>query len=65
MAEIGKKYEALVPNIDRPRCIDGSLDMRYSVNKGLNKYGYYPVKREGPTAKELQDKIEKVIAQLI
>ena len=24
----------------RPRCSDGSLDMRYSVNQGLQKHGY-------------------------
>ena len=30
-----------------PRCKDGSLDMRYRDNRGLNKYGYESSEAQG------------------
>jgi len=32
----------LINSDDRPRCVDGSLDMRFAVNKGLDKYTELP-----------------------
>ena len=50
LADVGKKYEKLAPCLDRPRCMNGSLDMRYGLNRGLSKYGIYESKQQGPSA---------------
>ena len=34
----GPKKSLPVINDGRPRCIDGSLDKRFKVNRGLDKY---------------------------
>ena len=49
ISDLALKYEKSMVYMDRPRCIDGSLDMRFKVNRGLNKYGHYPVEKEGPS----------------
>ena len=39
LAHMAGEYEKIINRTDRPRCKDGSLDMRFAVNRGLDKYG--------------------------
>lgn len=56
------KYEKIVSKPDRPRCKDGSLDMRFSVNKGLDKHGF-PQKTE--KTQSIRDQVANEILKFL
>ena len=61
----GSEYEKLAIHTDRPRCKDGSLDMRFAVNRGLDKYGNYPSTQEqGPKSHQLNESVKACIDEI-
>lgn len=55
LSHMAGEYEKIINKNDRPRCKDGSLDMRFAVNRGMDKYG---------TPHKVDEATKKILSQL-